>query len=1005
MIRKHPWIIAVAGTALLIIWCAVLYIGRQTIQQRAMSEAVDALKQVMENTDQRMHQIEAAADSLIPQIEQHLDQPDMMFDFSRQMLRDAPDAKGCSISFDPYFFKEKGKYFSAYSYNNGDSITTEQEGSEDYQYNCMDWYLIPHLLYHSYWVEPFAEPNPNGGPGNIIMTSYCQPIQGGPDQTVGILSVDVPLTWLGQQLNGYHPKSESYCMLVGLGGTYIVHPDSTRLLYETIFTPTLEKPDTALTSLGRAMTSGETGYKSLMLDSVASHVFYMPFRQTGWSIALVCPDEVILGKYYTLFYLLLPLILLSVMLMFMPIWRHLYRRRNYAAAFLPLLVFTVVTSCQKKDADGQPQPSAKETTANKVRQALADREGEQWFKTLDSLEHEGDIATCQADYLRGRHYDDIDQQRSALMFYKKALETNKLAAIDKGQYYHAYKRVSSIHLNSNNIEMSLDAATKGYDIASKDTTIVGRDNTNNFLLNIGLCQLRLNHIGEAAKTFEQARQGAETLALNNPYSPSCQQSSLLIASNIANYYMNLDMFDQVTPWIDMMERALERYAANDVPMQNYAGYLAILNCNKAIMWGKTGHADEAEAAYQSFLASDYAKTLQGVYDQAYYLQTTEQWEKLLAITLRIDSVENASGIQPTLDYLINSPATIFTAMLKTGRKEQALQEAEQIISLLDSVRQYQHQSDADELAVIYETEQKEAQIAEQRNTLNQQRMIGTAVIVLLLVIFLGVLFEFYRRLRHAHALLEVSYNNLVIANAKAEESSKMKTNFIRQISHEIRTPLNILSGFTQVITTPDMAIDDDTRKDINQKIVNNTNRITGLVNKMLELSDANSQTVIERKDQVSAVQIAAQAADGSGICQASHVIFDLKSSEKEEQVILTTNEQAATRALTMLLDNACKFTRPALAASEAEVPKQHVTLSISLNDHSVLFTVEDTGIGVPAEEAEHIFEEFVQLDEYYDGTGIGLPVARSLARRLGGDITLDTSYTNGACFVMSLPLT
>ena len=219
------------------------------------------------------------------------------------------------------------------------------------------------------------------------------------------------------------------------------------------------------------------------------------------------------------------------MLMLMPIWRHLYRRRNFAAAFLPLLVFTAVTSCQKKDADGQPQPSAKETTANKVRQALADREGEQWFKTLDSLEHEGDIATCQADYLRGRYYDDIDQQRSALMFYKKALETNKLAAIDKGQYYHAYKRVSSIHLNNNNIEMSLDAATKGYDIASKDTTIVGRDNTNNFLLNIGLCQLRLNHIGEAAKTFEQARQGAETLAQNNPYSPSCQQSSLLIASN------------------------------------------------------------------------------------------------------------------------------------------------------------------------------------------------------------------------------------------------------------------------------------------------------------------------------------------------------------------------------------------------------------------------------------------------------------------------------------------
>ena len=68
-----------------------------------------------------------------------------------------------------------------------------------------------------------------------------------------------------------------------------------------------------------------------------------------------------------------------------------------------------------------------------------------------------------------------------------------------------------------------------------------------------------------------------------------------------------------------------------------------------------------------------------------------------------------------------------------------------------------------------------------------------------------------------------------------------------------------------------------------------------------------------------------------------------------------------------------------------------------------IYIVEDTGIGVPASEAEHIFEEFVQLDEYYDGTGIGLTVARSLARRMGGDIALDTTCTAGARFVMHLP--
>lgn len=68
------------------------------------------------------------------------------------------------------------------------------------------------------------------------------------------------------------------------------------------------------------------------------------------------------------------------------------------------------------------------------------------------------------------------------------------------------------------------------------------------------------------------------------------------------------------------------------------------------------------------------------------------------------------------------------------------------------------------------------------------------------------------------------------------------------------------------------------------------------------------------------------------------------------------------------------------------------------------FEVEDTGIGIPAHEAERIFEEFVQLNSFYDGTGIGLTVARSIARRLGGDVLLDTTYTEGARFVMTLPL-
>lgn len=1004
--KKHPWITAAFGAALALLLAAVLIYSRQIIQQQAMDDAVKSLQQVMERTDRHLHQIEAAADSLIPKIEQHIDQPDMMFAYSRELLKQHPDLKGCSISFDPYFYKEKGQYFSAYSYKKGNRIVTEQEGNDNYQYFYMDWYVIPRMLYHSYWIEPFAEKSTSGIVVNDIMTSYCQPIQSGPDKTVGILSADVPLSWLADQIENYQPMPKSYCMLLGRGGSYIVHPDSTRLLYETIFTSTIEHPDTALTSLGRAMTDGETGYKSLRLDGVDSHVFYMPFRQTGWSIALVCPNEVILSNYRLLLYFLLPLILLSIMLMFMPLWRLLFRRRHFAAVLLPLLVLTA-TSChnnQPNKQEASDQPSPEEKASDKIREQLDAYEGNRWFQVLDSLEQAGKIATCQADFMRGEKYEEMEQPRSALIFYSKAIEGNKLLQISKDNFYDAYMGVCTGYLNNNNVELALKTATEGYEIASKDSSIVGRDMSNNLQMEIGMCQLRLGYSKEAAETFEEVRQGALQLAQSYPQSPNCQESCILISSNIINYYMNQKKFDLIEPWLDMMETALERYAATNAPTETYSDYLATLNCDKAIMWSMTGHHEEAEAAYQSFLSSNYAHKLRGVYDQAFYLETTEQWEKLLSIALRIDSAEIAAEVPPTLDYLIASPSTLFKAMVKTGRKEEALQKAEHIVQMLDSVKAYQHRSDAEELAVIYETEQKEQEIAAQRASLNSQRMQAIVVVVLLLLIFLGVLFEFYRKLRRAHTLLEISYNNLVIANERAEESSKMKTNFIRQISHEIRTPLNILSGFTQIITMPDMKLDEATRTDINHKIVENTDRITGLVNKMLELSDASSQAVIDRTDKVLAVQIAAQATDASEVANAKHLKFDLQVGNAEGAVTITTNEQAATRALTMLLDNARKFTRPAEAKNEKQTEQQQVTLTLKKTESTIEFIVEDTGVGVPLSEAEHVFDEFVQLDEYYEGTGIGLTVARSLARRLGGDVVLDTTYTSGARFIMTLPL-
>ena len=266
----------------------------------------------------------------------------------------------------------------------------------------------------------------------------------------------------------------------------------------------------------------------------------------------------------------------------------------------------------------------------------------------------------------------------------------------------------------------------------------------------------------------------------------------------------------------------------------------------------------------------------------------------------------------------------------------------------------------------------------------------TGLVFLFMVVYVVNKNRYNRRLQSANAQLQKNNKALQLATARAEESTRMKSNFIKQISHEIRTPLNIICGFTQVLTTTDAELDKAEKRNMSVQIIDNTERITGLVNKMLALAEINSSVVLEREDHTSAAVIAQEAIKAAGINKASHVQFKLVKLFGAEQMF-DTHLRSAVLALQQLLDNAKKFTQ-----------QGQVTLTISNHEGQACFVVEDTGTSIPVYQAERIFDEFVQLDEYSDGTGIGLSIARSLARRLGGDIVLDTTYTGGARFVMTL---
>lgn len=616
---------------------------------------------------------------------------------------------------------------------------------------------------------------------------------------------------------------------------------------------------------------------------------------------------------------------------------------------------------------------------------------------VDSLEDVHALYEAKINYYRAQIYYKMGQELSAELYYKKALSSDELYRERPAICYFAYDQLSTILTIKGDQQGALATATEGYAIAKDDETEAGQEWKAIMLHDIGYCQMQLGRIAEAEKNFTHAYNTLKRLASQtNNYSHI--YSWARVSYNIMDAYTSTENFEQAEKWVVAAEEAINRMVASpDCPKRTADEYVGSLNTHKAIVLVKTGQRKEAEKIYQEFLKSDHSKTSIGLFDNSEYLQHAERWEDMARMVPKLDSLGTSWKMPKSMYYLKTYLVPFFTAYQKSGHKEKALETAQRIVDAVDSIDEYERKHNAAELAIIYETQEKEAKIAEQQADMNQLRVNISIIVLLILFIFLTI-FMFHRnraakRLAAMNQVLKQKNKELTIANARAEESSQMKSNFIRQISHEIRTPLNILNGFTQVITEPDTELDPEEKVDIQHRIAENTDRITELVNKILEMSDASSHAVIERTDDITAMQIAMEAANDSCIYNAQHIQFGMMDDSGAGDVMLHTNRQYAVRALVQLLDNAKKFT------SEGEV-----RLSFRQQPSAMEFIVEDSGIGVPAYQAEHIFDEFVQLDDYYDGMGLGLTVARGIVRRLGGDITLDTTYTGGARFVMTLPL-
>ncbi|MCR5325321.1 MAG: SpoIIE family protein phosphatase [Bacteroidales bacterium] len=313
-IKVSLWVVLFAALIFITALSGIFIQARRAVREEAINRATQILDKTSLQVEGILNRVEVATEMTEWLVMRHPNVPDSMFVYSRGMLENNPDFYNCSIAFEPYYFKNYGRYFSAYSKHIGDTIRTIQGGSDHYQYFYMDWFLMPKLLDHPCWTEPYMDLDVPTNTSEMV-SSYCKAIKDDDGNMIGVINTSLSLNWLSETISAVKPYPNSYSIMIGRGGTYFVHPDPSKITRQTIFTQAIDRPDTALVALGHAMQRGEEGVRQMDIDGKDCFVFYKPLGQTGCSMAIVCPESDIFSSFDRLRHAITSIVIVGLLLM------------------------------------------------------------------------------------------------------------------------------------------------------------------------------------------------------------------------------------------------------------------------------------------------------------------------------------------------------------------------------------------------------------------------------------------------------------------------------------------------------------------------------------------------------------------------------------------------------------------------------------------------------------------------------------------------------------------
>lgn len=373
-------------------------------------------------------------------------------------------------------------------------------------------------------------------------------------------------------------------------------------------------------------------------------------------------------------------------------------------------------------------------------------------------------------------------------------------------------------------------------------------------------------------------------------------------------------------------------------------YLLIIDARYLVA---TGAHEAALAAYNDFLQTEYARINHNIYKEAL--------------------LEKA-------DLLV-----------KMGNKEEAYGQYGKVFSYIKTSFEKNYPKEIDRLCTRFQADQLAYQNERDRIVSMRFYLAGIIVSVLFLIFLLVLGWKKIFRLKRSQIRQEAM-------KEKAVQAIQRKNMFLSNMSHEVRTPLNAIVGFSAVLTDEDESFDDESRREFSEIIKVNSFQLLKLINDILDFSDFKNDNITFNIRTHDAVKLCNEVVET--VMASRKLEVEMRFDTDLSVLMLDTDDARLRQVLINLLVNATKFTE-----------QGSIVLELKMADAgTALFSVTDTGCGIPPEKQHLIFERFEKLNDFVQGSGLGLSICQLIVKYMNGKLWVDSGYTRGARFCFTHPL-